>query len=499
MAKVIISSKAAVASEHPLATLAGYDVLRNGGNAFDAAVATSLVLAVTLHNAGGIGGDYFGMFYEARRGEVLCLNSSGWSPSGLTGELVAAKGEASIPTYGPLSCVVPGYIAGIWSMHKRLGTLEFGELTKAALRYAQDGFPASDGLCKAVSRAIGELTPEARRIFAPNGAPPSPGDMIVQDRLALVIEAIAQGADAFYDGWPAARMQEVLEEGGIPVQGNDFKNFAPEWVTPISLDYRGMRVLEFPPNSMGATCLLILKQISELDYANFSPTSGRRIEATLGAAEVAYRRKDEMLGDPRFSRVDLGKFLNARAEPKRYKHKVREGDTTAFSIVDREGNVVSGIQSLYRHFGSRVFVPECGIVLNNRGSAFSMKGPNRIEPRKRPLHTLSSMMLQQDETPTYAIGSSGGDYRPLLHSLLVTNLVDYGMTLEQAIDHPRFLWKGGSDLLIEKGLHPPGKGRYRITKLRELGGTGVCQGVEIAPRMRRAVCDLRGDGIPAGF
>ncbi len=180
LSKTIVAERAAVASEQPLASLAGYDVLREGGNAFDAAVATSLALAVTFHPAGGPGGDFFGMFYEAKTGKVHCLNSSGWAPSGLTSELVTSRSGGSIPLFGPLSCVVPGYFAGVWEMHKKFGTIEFKRLLGPSIRLAQDGFPAGSGLCRSVAGAFADLPKEAKEIFAPGGKPPTPGDWIRQ-------------------------------------------------------------------------------------------------------------------------------------------------------------------------------------------------------------------------------------------------------------------------------------------------------------------------------
>jgi gamma-glutamyltranspeptidase / glutathione hydrolase len=498
--KVLIAGNAAVASEHPLASLAGYDVLKSGGNAFDAAVATSFALSVTQHQIGGLGGDFFGLLFEAKSGRVHCLNSSGWAPSGLTLDLVKSKGEAAMPIYGPLSCVVPGQVAGVSSMHAKLGSLEFGSLLGAASSYALDGFPAGEGLCRSVAAALDHFSPEARRIFAPLGKPPVPGDWIRQENLAKVIEEISEGgADAFYGGWPSERMRDTLESLGVPTESSDFADFEPEWVDPLILDYRGTRVYEVPPNSMGATTLLALKLLSERDLTGVGPLSKERVDLTMGAAETAYSRKDKMLGDPRFSKVDMDEFMSTSVPGEGYTGRVSEGDTTAFSVADREGNLVSAIQSLFRHFGSRVFVPTCGIMLNSRASGFRTGGPNMVEPRKRPLHTLSSLILERDEGYLSAIGTSGGDYRPLQHTQFVADIVDYGMPLEQAVGHPRFVWSEGRELVVEEGYQELGSSRYDVQKVPGQGRTGVCHAVEIRGRNRKAVCDARGDGIPAGF
>ncbi len=500
LSKTVIAEHAAVASEQPLATLAGYDVLRNGGNAFDAAVAISYALSVTFHPAGGLGGDFFVTFYEAKSGKVHCLNSSGWAPSGLTLELIRSKGESRVPLYGPLSCVVPGQVAGVSSMHARFGRLEFKGLLSAASTLASKGFPAGEGICRSTAGAFDSLPGEARRIFAPSGKPPLPGEWVKQESLGRLIDEIAEGGeDAFYRGWPAEKIRATLQALGVPADESDFADFRPEWVEPIVFDYNGTRVHETPPNSMGATSLLMLKLLSEEDLQNVGPFSRERIELTMEAAEAAYARRDRILGDPRFGRFDFREFMTVPHDSEAYRGRVSGGDTTAFSIADSEGNLVSGIQSLFHHYGSRVFVPECGIMLNNRGSGFNVTGPNKLEPRKRPLHTLSSLILERDGRPWLAIGSSGGEYRPMQHTLFVTNLVDYSMPLEQAVEHPRFLWSGGRSLLVEAGYEGLDPSKYDVQRLPMPGKTGVCQGVEISTRWRKAVCDARGDGTPAGF
>ena len=498
--KIVAAGNAVVASEHALASLAGYDVLKSGGNAFDAAVATSFTLAVTQHQIGGLGGDFFGTFFEAKTGRVHCLNSSGWAPSGLTLDLVKSKGGSTVPVTGPLSCVVPGQVAGVSAMHKKLGSLEFGSLLGAAASYARDGFPAGEGLCRSVAGALDSFSPDARRVFAPLGEPPAVGDWIRQENLGKVIDEIAEGgADAFYGGWPAERIRDTLEAQGVPAKSADFADFEPDWATPLVLDYRGTRVYEVPPNSIGATALLMLKTLSKSDLSGVGPLSKERIELTMGAAEVAYSRKDAMLADPRFCKIDMDEFMRTSDAGGDYSGRVQTGDTTAFSVADQEGNLVSAIQSLFHHFGSRVYVPACGVMLNSRASGFRTSGPNAVEPRKRPLHTLSSMILEQDGDTRIAIGTSGGDYRPLQHAQFVTDIVDYKMPLERAIAHPRFVWSEGRDLVVEEGYPALDSPKYDVQIVPGQGRTGVCNGVEVRGRVRKAACDLRGDGIPAGF
>ncbi len=500
LSKTIIAEHAAVASEHPLASMAGYDVLRKGGNAFDAAVATSFALAVAFHPAGGIGGDFFGMFYEAKSGKVSCLNGSGWSPSGLTLELMKTKAGGKIPKFGPLTCVIPGFIGGVWEMHRKLGTSEFSDLLGPSVELAGNGFPAGEGICRSVAGAYQDLSKEARGVFAPAGEPPVPGEWIRQEALGRIISEVAKGGPgAFYSDWPAEKIAGTLDSLGIPCKLEDFSDYKPEWVQPLTLDYHGTTVFEMPPNSMGATSLLILKLLSDAGLSNVGSLSRERIARTMDAVLPAYARRDEMLGDPRFSSIDIDAFLSADKQSPAVEGKVAEGDTTAFSIVDADGNIVSGIQSLFQHFGSRVFIPECGVFLNSRASGFSMAGPNKVEPRKRPLHTLSSMILEKEGGPYLAMGTSGADYRPLQHALFVTNSVDYRMSAEENVAHPRFLWGGGRSLLVEEGYEIPSDGRFDVQRLPMPGKTGMSQAVEVSGRYKKAVCDIRGDGIPAGY
>jgi gamma-glutamyltranspeptidase/glutathione hydrolase len=488
-----------VASEQPLSSLAGYDVLRRGGNAFDAAVATSFALAVTFHPAGGLGGDFFGMFYDAKSKRVRCINGSGWSPSGLSMELVTKAGS-QLPHFGPLTCAVPGFVAGVWEMHRKLGSEEFKDLLKQPITYATDGFPAGEGICRSVAGAYPELSPDAKAIFAPSGKPTTPGETIRQRALGKAIAEVAEGgAKAFYSGWPGEKIASALTALGVPCDPRDLAEYAPEWVDPLTLDYRGTLIHEVPPNSMGATSLLILKLLSEADLSAAGPLSEERIERTMEAVLLAYSRRDALLGDPRFDKIDLDAFMSPGRPEGAPRSQIRSGDTTAFSIVDAEGNMVSGIQSLFNHFGSRVFVPECGIMLNNRASGFSLSGPNKVEPRKRPLHTLSSLILTRGSRPYLAMGASGGDYRPMQHALFVTNSVDYKMPADQNVAHPRFLWGGGKTILVEDGFELPLKGGFQVQRLPMPGKTGVCQAVEVGDGYLKGVCDVRGDGAPAGF
>ena len=500
LSRVAYFEHGVVASEHPLASSAGADVLKHGGNAFDAAVATSFVMAVTYHPAGGLGGDCFAMVYDAKRRKIRCLNSSGWAPSGLTVDLLKSNRKRDVPVVGPYSAMIPGTIAGMAELHKTFGSQPLQRLLAPAAGYAKKGFPVGDSLCRSIAANLSGLSDAAKRVFAPNARAPSPGEWLKQEKLGRVIEGVSKdGAKAFYKGWPAEKIAERLTELGVETRKSDFSDFKPEWAEPLKLDYNGATVYEAPPNSMGATSLLMLEFLSKTKLANARPLSAERMRLTLEAAQFAYGRRDEMIGDPRFGRFDFQSFMrlgNGSRPPRQ--RSLRERDTTTFSVVDKEGNIVSVAQSLFHHFGSRVFVEDCGIMLNSRGAGFVLAGPNKVEPRKRPLHTLSSLILDRGDGPKLTLGTSGGEYRPVQHTLFVTNIVDYHMTLEQSVDHPRFLWSGGKAVEVETGYESPAPPGYEVTVGPYPGRAGTCHAVEILRGAKKGVCDVRGDGLPAG-
>ncbi len=498
-AEVFTGSKAVAATEHPLASQAACRAMRAGGNAFDAAAAASFVLAVTQPHLNGLGGDFFGLFYLAGEGKVRCLNSSGWAPSSMTVESVRASGHGAVPRFGPASVVVPGYVRGIYEMQTRFGALDFAACLDEATRLAGEGFALGKGLAGALATAGGALSEGAMRTFSAGGKVPKVGTVLRQERLAGTLREIALGGpDAFYLGSPGRSIRDALSSGGISVSEEDMASFAPEWSDPLMMHYGGADVFEVPPNSMGATTLMMLKLLGEAGVGASEPGSVERIKATVAAAKTAYAARDRSIGDPRFSPFNLGDFLG-EGKAAGHSRRIEPADTTYFAVADEEGNLLSCIQSIFYHFGSRVFLDDCGFFLNNRASGFTMEGPNRVEPRKRPLHTLSSLILLKDGAPRFATGCSGGEYRPQQHALLVTNLVDHSMGLEQAIDYPRFLWDGQSSVSIERGYIGLERLDMDHSEIAYPGATGVAQGIEVTGGGLKGVCDMRGEGLPAGF
>lgn len=498
---MVLAKDDVVATEHPLASQAALRAVQSGGNAFDAAAAASFVLSVVQPHLSGLGGDFFALFYEGATGRVRCLNGSGWSPSSASVEALATiTGSRVIPRFGRESVVVPGYVGGICDMHERYGKLSRGAVMSRAIDLAEHGFPVGQGLVDALGRLGGELPEAARRSFtAPSGTALRVGDLLPQRELASVLGDISEsGPVGFYRGEAADAMREELSRDGYEFTSDDFSSYSPEWCEPLRMDYHGTEVYEVPPNSMGATALHMLRQIEGADPGGIGHASGERVKLMVEAAKVAYAARDGQVGDPRFSPFDLGRFLESGDAARSAQRRIDKADTTYFAIADREGNVLSCIQSIFYNFGSRVFIEKGGFFMNNRGSAFvGSAGPNQLGPRKRPLHTLSALILARAGRPYAAVGASGGDFRPQQHALFATNIIDYGMPMERAIDHPRFLWDG-EEVDVESGFHGLSSLKLRVREVAYPGRTGVAQGVEVLPQALKGACDVRGEGLPAG-
>ena len=393
---------------------------------------------------------------------------------------------------------MPGYVAGVCEIQKKFGSLELPRCVSRAKELAEDGFAIGPGLVGSLARFQGSLSSAAKRTFVPSGEVPTVGSLLRQKSLARSLMDISEGGpEGFYGGAASRAIRQEMADGGFETEEKDFTSFVPEWCEPLEMSYRGTQVFEIPPNSMGATTLLMLKMLEETDLASLKPNSGQRVKTTVEVARAAYAARERTIGDPRFSRFDLESFLRSGRSTSVQK-KIDKADTTYLAVADGEGNVLSCIQSIFHNFGSRVFVEEGGFFMNNRGSAFMMEGPNRLEPRKRPIHTLSAMILSRSGEPFVAVGASGGEYRPQQHALFATNVIDYGMVLERAIDYPRFLWDGADGVIVEEGYTGLDKLRLRLSPVGYPGPTGVAQGVQVLADSLKGVCDVRGEGLPVG-
>jgi len=498
-----------VASEHYLATKVGVEILDRGGNAVDASIATSFALAVTMPHMGGLGGDFFALYYEKRTGKIYCINSSGYAPRKLTIEKVQSSGyPKNMPQRGPLSISVPGYVYGAFDFHKRFGSKDFSDVINPSIYLAENGYPASSRFCKVIDRNLDILQNDegGSKIFLKDKKRLFEGTNIKFPEVAKTLSIIReQGPKGFYDGEVCESIVDYVQSKGGVLEQEDLKKFKPEWVNPIETTYRDYKVYEIPPNSMGAATLLLLNLLEKYDLQRIKMFSQEYLELFLKLIKISYQVRDEHLSDPKFVKINMQKLLSKdyasellKSSNLKGRSQKVEGDTTYFSVADREGNVVSAIQSLFLSFGSGLIIPRYGIPLNSRASYFKFDGVNKLQPGKRTLHTLSAMLLV-NEGEVVALGSSAGDYRPQIYAQIVLNYVDFGLGLQGAIENPRFVLEGQRRLLLEDGINVGRLGRrYDVEILSYPSSLGVAQGVKVCNSTKWAGCDIRGDGLPFG-
>ena len=462
----------AVVAPHHLATAAGLHILRAGGSAVDAAIATNAVLGVVMPSGCGIGGDAFWLIWDAARGEQTALNGSGRAPAGADADALRARGLASIPRRGPLSITVPGAVRSWGDAHARHGRLTRDAILAPAIELARNGFPAWDGFIDAVEATSLEVAAEIGadagffQVYRPMGRAWRPGERVRLPALAATLATLAfEGFDAFYDGDLGERQGRSLGAVGSAISVADLRSHTSTWETPISLDYRGVRVTTHPPNSSGLVALELLGILAQLEApaaSAFGPhgvTDPRWIHAGLEAAKLAMADRDAYLTDPTFREVPVARLLDPayhadlarRIDPERAARPAPAtnpvgGGTIYLAVVDGQGNAVSLIESNYLGFGSGVVDPRTGIHYHDRGSYFSLDAghPNVLEPGKRTLHTLLPGMLFRDagdgrgHEPWIVVGSMGGDAQPQIHAQFVSAVVDGGLDVRTAVAAPRW-------------------------------------------------------------
>lgn len=444
-----------VVSPHYLATAAGARMLEKGGNAFDAAVAVSACLAVVYPHMTGLGGDTFWLTYQSGEGRVRAYNGSGRSGHQLTCEAYA--GMDAIPTRGIRSAItVPGMVDGWDAVHREYGRLSFAEVLEPAISYASKGFPLSPDQAEntILCRDILLQNPYAAGIYLPGGQPPKAGERFVQRQLGETLADLARnGRDAFYQGDTARSMAQFMEENGGLLTLEDFAGHRGEWVEPLTSTYRDHTMYQLPPNSQGFVGLMILNVLENFDFRAIPHGSEEYYHILVEAIKSCFQDRNQYLTDPEFSHIPLDRLL-----AKSYCHSIAEAirkeaapvrparpmgsDTAYAAVVDAEGNACSFIQSLYFEFGSGVVAGDTGVILQNRGSFFSLDPGhvNRLEPNKRTFHTLMPAMACRDGKPIMLYGTQGGEGQPQTQTALVTRILDYGMDPQQAINEPRWVW-----------------------------------------------------------
>jgi gamma-glutamyltranspeptidase/glutathione hydrolase len=463
-----------VAASQPLAAAAGVQILERGGNAVDAAIATNAVMGLVEPHYNGIGGDLFVTYYEAKTGKLYGLNAGGWAPTGLTPELLKSKGNTRMPGSGIYTVTVPGAVKGWEMLRARFGTLPLADLLAPAIFYADDGFPVSDVIANAWNAATRKLSadPGSAATFLPNGRAPKSGEVFKNPDLANTLRLIAtKGPAGFYEGKTAEAILALSTAKGGTMTAADLKDYQPEWVDPISTTYRGWTVYELPPNTQGIAALMMLNIMEQYPIGEYGLTSTKAMHVEIEAKKLAYADMLRYVADPKFVKVPVlpmlskpqGKARAALIDPAKAACSVEPskfggltdstgGDTIYLSVIDRHGNIVSLIQSLYSSFGSGLTPPGTGVMLHNRGALFTMEDghPNQVAPRKRPLNTIIPAFMEKDQIKI-GFGIMGGFNQAQAHAQFVSDIVDFGLDVQEALEVGRFT-KGsfsGCDVDVE--------------------------------------------------
>ncbi|HUG14801.1 MAG TPA: gamma-glutamyltransferase [Thermomicrobiales bacterium] len=453
------ATNAVVATPHHLASQAGLRILQDGGNAVDAAIAANATLNVMYPHQCHIGGDLFAIVWEPAARRLQGLNSSGLAPAGESIDRLRSLGHTSIPERGALTVTVPGTVAGWHALHERYGSLGLDRLLGPAIGYARDGAPMPGNFIGAVQRLrhVLEANDAARDVFLSGVT--RPGDIMRQPALAETLIRVGQnGPDGFYRGPVADDIVATLGGGGSVMSHDDLAGFQPEWVETVSTSYRGYELHQLPPNTQGATVLLMASIVEGWDMQALGHVSTDAVHAAVETKLRAFAERDASIADPRFYDVPLERFLDKHLaaahrdaiEMQRTaatSHPSDDGDTVYLCVVDRDGMAVSLIQSVYQNFGSGVVAPRSGVLFHNRGRGFTLDAeyPNALQPGKRPYHTLIPAMLMCEGRPALAFGTMGADAQAQVQLQLLLGFVDHGLLSDPqaAIEAPR--WVSGAD------------------------------------------------------
>ncbi|MCP4234388.1 MAG: gamma-glutamyltransferase [Aestuariibacter sp.] len=457
----VIAQQGMAATSQPLATQVALDILKQGGSAVDAAIAANAMLGLVEPTGCGIGGDLFAIVWDAETKQLHGLNASGRSPAALKAEYFTEQGLTTIPSFGPLPVSVPGAVDGWFSLHEKFGRLPMTRILSPAIEYARKGYPVSEVVAyywqMNVDR-IGEYEGFAD-VFMPNGKAPTTGQIFKNRSLAATYEKIATGGrDAFYKGDIARVIGAYMKEQGGFLSYEDLAAHTSEWVEPVSTNYRGYDIWELPPNGQGIAALQILNILEQYDIEGMGFGSADYIHTFVEAKKLAFEDRAKYYADPSFNDIPVDALIskdyaqkrraliNPNKAAKRYDAGVVEGDTIYLTVADKDGNMVSLIQSNYRGMGSGMTPPELGFILQNRGELFTL-APNHFntyEPKKRPFHTIIPAMVTRNNKPWLSFGVMGGATQPQMHAQIVVNLIDFGMNLQEAGDAPRFIHVGSS-------------------------------------------------------
>ncbi|HZP97269.1 MAG TPA: gamma-glutamyltransferase [Candidatus Limnocylindria bacterium] len=505
-----------VATDHHLATEAGLAVLRDGGSAVDAAVAAAAVCTVTQPHRTAIGGDLFALVYDASSREVTAYNGSGAAPAAIVPDRFAG----GFPSEGALIATVPGVVAAWGDLLRDQGRLGLDRVLSAAIQYADEGFPVSDGLAEAFVDSGARLDAEAARVFGPRGRFPRAGEILQQPDLAATLREIARdGASTFYTGTVAQRLAEGIARAGGVLTPDDLAEHATDRPPAARVSYRGLTVYGQPPVSQGHILLEELAIADGLDMTQLPWGSAECVHQMVEIKKMAFADRDAFSGDPRVVPFAVDRLLapsfaaaRRRAIPGRASDRTDPGvmaaDTTYLAVVDRDGNAVSLIESVFSEFGSACVVPGTGVLLNNRLVGFSLDAasPNALAPRKRPIHTLNTVIALDGTTPRFVFGTPGRHAQVQTNFQLAVGLIDHGFDVQRAIEEPRWYHESGRALKIEarfpeatrKGLQSKGHDIVLLGDWAEV--TGGAQAIAIDENgVFSGGADPRREGHAAGY
>lgn len=458
----VIAQNGMAATSQPLATQVALDILKKGGNAIDAAIAANAVLGLVEPTGNGIGGDLFAIIWDAKTEKLYGLNASGRSPYDLKLRYFKKNGLTKIPAYGPLPVSVPGAVDGWFEMHGKFGSMDMQEILQPAIDYANNGFPVSELIAWYMQKGAENLQrfPGFKETYMPGGRTPAKGEIFRNPGLASTLDKIARGGrDAFYKGPVAKTIADYIQQLGGFLSEKDLADHTSDWIEPVSVNYRGYDVWELPPNGQGIAALQMLTILEGFDLKSMGFGSKEYIHTFTEAKKIAFEDRAKFYADMDFYETPVDELISEQYAAERRKlinpdkagrsypaGKLKDGDTIYMTVADKDGNMVSLIQSNYRGMGSGMTPPGLGFILQDRGELFSLEEghANVYEPHKRPFHTIIPAFITKDGKPWVSFGLMGGATQPQGHAQIVINMVDFGMNLQEAGDAPRILHNGSS-------------------------------------------------------
>ncbi|MEQ8301866.1 MAG: gamma-glutamyltransferase [Cyclobacteriaceae bacterium] len=459
----VIAQNGMAATSHPLATQIALDILKKGGSAVDAAIAANAALGLMEPQMCGVGGDLFAIIWDAKTQKLHGLNASGRAPKKLTRQYFVDNNIEYIPFIGPLTVSTPGCVDGWYEMHKKFGVLKMDEILKPTIEYARKGFPVTELIAYEIEANASpgrQKYPGFKETYMPNGKTPAKGEVFKNPGLANTYEKIAKSRDAFYKGDIARTIDKYMKDNGGFLAYEDLANHESEWLDPVSTNYRGYDIWELPPNGQGIAVLQMLNILEGYDIKGMGFGSKEYLHTFIEAKKLAYEDRAKFYSDMDFNKIPLEQLISKEYAAERRKlidpdraarsypaGELEKGNTVYLTVADKDGNMVSLIQSIYGIMGSGLVPTDLGFILQNRGQMFNVKDPNHFnayEPNKRPFHTIIPAFITKDGKPYISIGLMSGAVQPQGHVQIMVNLIDFGMGLQEAGDAPRIRHSGSS-------------------------------------------------------